>query len=42
MEVETVAAAVDVVAAADTAAAVEVPTHIVWTIIRQPKNIDLM
>ena len=38
MEAETAAAAVDAVAAADIAAAAEVPMHIIWTAIRQLRN----
>ena len=34
------AAAVDAVAAADIAAAAAVPMHIIWTAIRQLRNID--
>ena len=37
---ETAAAAVDAVAAADIAAAAAVPMHIIWTAIRQLRNID--
>ena len=40
MEAETAAAAVDAVAAADIAAAAAVPMHIIWTAIRQLRNID--
>ena len=40
VEAETAAAAVDAVAAADIAAAAAVPMHIIWTAIRQLRNID--
>ena len=40
MEAEKVAVAVAAAAAADIAAAAAVPMHIIWTAIRQLRNID--